>query len=203
MTAVNDSSDELLRRIQRVDEAAFLTLYRQLQAPIYRFGLHMTGSPAAAEDVTQEVFLALLSGNCAFDPERGTLNGYLFGVARKLVLRYLERNRSAGEQDLDNADWSYSEAPAHPDVMLDLLRRESIEGLRRAVLSLPKRYREVVVLCDLEEMDYTEAADVLGCPIGTIRSRLHRARGLLLEKLQQAADRTAAIPGLKPVRSLI
>src|SRR5262249_39067492 len=144
MAPANESSVDLIGRIQRGDEEAFLSLYRQLQAPIYRFALHMTGSPAAAEDVTQEVFLALLSGNCAFDPERGTLSGYLFGVARKLVLRYLERNRSAGEQDLDNTEWTYIEAPAHPDVMLELLRRETIEGLRRAVLSLPKRYREVV-----------------------------------------------------------
>jgi len=87
--------------------------------------------------------------------------------------------------------------------MIDLLRREGIEELRRAVLALPKRYREVVLLCDLEEMDYADAATVLNCPVGTVRSRLHRARALLLEKLKLKREPRTEIGGLKPARSLI
>ena len=77
-----------------------------------------------------------------------------------------------------------------------------MEALRRAVVSLPKRYREVVILCDLEELDYTQAAQLLGCPIGTVRSRLHRARGLLLEKLQPTRGPVKDVGAWKPVRSL-
>jgi len=64
--------------------------------------------------------------------------------------------------------------------------RASLEAVRRAILSLPTHYREVVVLCELNEMDYAEAANVLGCAVGTVRSRLNRARGMLARKLRVA-----------------
>jgi RNA polymerase sigma-70 factor (ECF subfamily) len=152
-----------------------------------------------AEDVTQEVFLALLREGCGYDPERGTLSGYLFGIARKLVLRHLERGRSDVVLDTDNDDSALPELAVVDDPMVDLTRREGIESLRRAVQALPRRYREVVVLCDLEEVDYADAAVALSCPIGTVRSRLHRARGLLLDKLNQDRNPRQAM-SLKPVR---
>ena len=94
-SAPDETDDELLLRSQSGDEEAFLALYRRRQAGLFRFALHMSGSMPVAEDVTQEVFLALLRGDCGYDPERGTLSGYLFGIARKLVLRHLERGRSS------------------------------------------------------------------------------------------------------------
>ena len=197
-----ESDEELLTRVRAGDEAAFLGLYRKLQGPIYRFALNMTGSQAAAEDVTQDVFLALIREEFGYLPDRGTLSGYLFGIARKLVLRYLERNRPVAEFELDNVNRTAVEAPIITDPVTDLMHREGIEALRRAVISLPKRYREVVVLCDLEEVDYADAAGVLGCPVGTVRSRLHRARGLLLEKLQKH-DNKPGVKTLNPARSLI
>jgi RNA polymerase sigma-70 factor (ECF subfamily) len=75
------------------------------------------------------------------------------------------------------------EIPAQGDLLADMTRLQAIEAVNRAVLSLPANYREVVALCDLEELDYTEAAQVLGCPVGTVRSRLSRARQLLYRKL--------------------
>src|ERR1700742_4017036 len=90
----SQSDDELLFRLRNGDEEAFAALYRRRQASIYRFALHMCGSQSVAEDITQEVFLALLREECGYDRERGTLSGYLFGIARKLVLRNLERGRS-------------------------------------------------------------------------------------------------------------
>src|SRR3974377_2122515 len=89
-----ETDDELLMRMRSGDEQAFVSLYRKRQAAIYRFALHMSGSATVAEDVTQEVFLALIREHCGYDPGRGTLSGYLFGIARKLVLRHLERGRS-------------------------------------------------------------------------------------------------------------
>jgi RNA polymerase sigma-70 factor (ECF subfamily) len=195
-----ESDDELLLRIQSGDEQAFVTLYRRRQAALYRFVLHMSGSAPVAEDVIQEVFLALIRHDCGFDPERGSLSGYLFGIARKLVLRHLERGRSDVALETEFDDFSVPELAVYPDPLADMTRRESIDSLRRAVHVLPRRYREVVVLCDLEELDYRDAAVVLGCPIGTVRSRLHRARGLLLEKLLQERTRKPALEALKPVR---
>jgi RNA polymerase sigma-70 factor (ECF subfamily) len=198
-----ETDDELLIRLRSGDEDAFLTLYRRRQPSLYRFATHMSGSAEVAEDVTQEVFLALLRGECGFNPDRGSLSGYLFGIARKLVLRQLERTRSDVAIETDAEESGQPELAVHDDALADLTREESLEGLRRAVLALPRRYREVVVLCDLEEVDYADAAIALGCPIGTVRSRLHRARALLLEKLNQERSPRPPVSALKPVRCFI
>ena len=73
-----------------------------------------------------------------------------------------------------------------PCFLEDLTRAETIEAVRKAILSLPAKYREVVVLCELQDVSYEETAEILGCAIGTVRSRLHRARALLFAKLRPA-----------------
>ncbi|HLK49687.1 MAG TPA: sigma-70 family RNA polymerase sigma factor [Bryobacteraceae bacterium] len=191
----------MLRRAQDGDEEAFIQLYRRRQGAIYRFAYHMTGSAATAEDVAQDVFLALMKTGGSFDPARGSLSAYLFGIARKLVLRHLDRSRYLIALDSEGQDVAMTRLALSTDPMVDLMRREGLEQLRQAVLTLPKRYREVVALCDLQEMDYVAAAATLDCPVGTVRSRLHRARGLLLEKLQKQEVRP--VGALKPARSLI
>src|ERR1039458_2039610 len=198
-----ETDDELLFRLRSGDEAAFLTLYRRRQGAIYRFAMHMSGSATAAEDITQEVFLALLRQGCGFDPERGTLSGYLFGIARKLVLRTLERSRADVALENEADDVPSLELAVIDDPLIDLTRREGIEALRRAVMALPRRYREVVLLCDLEELDYADAAVVLGCPIGTVRSRMRKARALLFEKLNQDRNPRLAVGPWKPMRVAI
>ena len=181
MTDLNSLSDgALLSRMLAGDEAAFTTLYRRRQRTIYRFALQMSGSEAVAEDVTQEVFLTLMREGSRYRESRGSVTGFLFGIARNYVLRALERGRAHAPLPEDDEP--------HPagrvDLLADLTRNETIASVRQAVLALPAHYREVVVLCDLQEMDYLDAADALGCAVGTVRSRLHRARGLLLEKLR-------------------
>jgi RNA polymerase sigma-70 factor (ECF subfamily) len=195
-----DTDDDLLLQMRSGDEEAFVELYRRRQGAIFRFALHITGSRALAEDITQEVFLALIRDDCGYDPERGTLSGYLFGIARKLVLRNIERGRADVALEGDDGEAGWPELAVCPDPLADLTHGEGIAALRRAVLALPRRYREVVVLCDLEEVDYADAALILGCPIGTVRSRLHRARALLLEKLNQERKSRPAVGAWKPAR---
>jgi RNA polymerase sigma-70 factor (ECF subfamily) len=195
--------EEVLTRIRGGDEDAFLRFYRQRQGPIYRYVWHMSGSAALADDVTQEVFMALLREECGYDPSRGTLSAYLFGIARKLVLRHLERGRLDVPLETESDEPPLADLAVAQDPLDDLTHRERIEALRRAVVTLPRRYREVVVLCDLEELDYADAAVALGCPIGTVRSRLHRARALLLDKLLRERPVRASIRQLRPARVLI
>jgi len=180
------SDDELLQQMKTGDENAFTTLYRRRQGGVYRFALQMSGSKPIAEDITQEVFLALMRDSRGYDPSRGSLAGYLYGIARNHVMRHLEQDRFH-DPIRDEPQASEAGTP-HPlvspeDLLDDLARREKIESVRQAVLALPARYREVVVLCDLHEMSYVEAAGVIGCPVGTIPSRLHRAHNLLIQKL--------------------
>ncbi len=199
MTVWHPSDDELLQRLRRGEEEAFLTLYRRRQAAIYRFAVHVSGSPTIAEDIVQEVFMTLLRAECGYNSERGTLSGYLFGIARKQALRMMERGRVDVAIEGDSEEAALPELAVDDDPLANLTHHESIEALRRAVGALPRRYREVIALCDLEEIDYADAAAALGCPIGTVRSRLHRARALLLEKLNKERPK----PGLgvlKPAR---
>ena len=199
----SQSDDELLSRLRNGDEQAFATLYKRRQGAIFRFALHMSASTAVAEDITQEVFLALLREECGYDRERGTLSGYLFGIARKLVLRNVERGRADVPLESETDDAAPRELAVIDDPLAGLTRHEAIEALRRAVQALPRRYREVVVLCDLEELDYADAAVALGCPIGTVRSRMHRARALLLEKLNHDRKPRLAVDTWKPMRYAI
>jgi RNA polymerase sigma-70 factor (ECF subfamily) len=187
------------------DEEAFRTLYQRCQGPVYRFVLHMSGSPSVAEDVTQEVFLVLIRDAGRFDPTRGTLPAYLLGIGRNLLLRRLEKERVfvafPGSQDSDGLEPQRNGQHAHLVVAaLDPVRNEMIGRVRQAVLSLPVNYREVVVLCDLQEMSYEEAAAALRCALGTVRSRLHRGRSLLMEKLREfrkPAEDVAAVSKAK------
>ncbi len=178
------TDSELWRRASQGDEAAFVTLYRRRQSAVYRFALRMSGSTAMAEDVTQEVFLALVREGGRYDAGRCSLASYLFGIARNQVLRRLERERNfAPWPNADEDHDSYALVDAG-NPLGDLTRQETIDAVRQAVLALPLHYREVVVLCDLHELSYLETAAALGCAVGTVRSRLHRARALLAEKLR-------------------
>jgi RNA polymerase sigma-70 factor (ECF subfamily) len=182
----NEELDDsaLLRSMLTGDEQALVVLYRRRQAAIYRFVYHMSGSVSLAEDVTQEVFVFLMREGHLFDPARGSLSSFLLGVARNYVLRRLRGDHLLTPLSDELESQATEKRVNDTSPLDDLTRAESIESVRKAVLSLPERYREVVVLCELQEMSYAEAAEVLECAIGTVRSRLHRARALLLNKLQ-------------------
>jgi RNA polymerase sigma-70 factor (ECF subfamily) len=184
---VNDN--DLLRLMLAGDEEALSVLYRRRQGSVYRFALQMSGSRPIAEDVTQEVFLFLMREGHVFDDSRGTVAAFLLGVARVHVRRRLRaehRLEPLGYDSDDDDPFIHSTTDVCP--LEDLTRAETIESVRKAVLSLPPKYREVVVLCELQDVSYGETAEILGCAIGTVRSRLHRGRALLLAKLRPATD---------------
>ncbi len=216
----------LLRRMVAGDEAAFTLLYRRKHPAIYRFALHMSGNASIAEDVTQEVFMTLIRDAKRFDPARGTLGGFLFGIARNHLRRRWEQERnsvplpeSADELDAimarsrlggKNGSSGYGNGNGNGNghangngagVSAYMLHRDEFASLqnvnrvRQAIATLPENYREVVVLCELDELSYEDAAAALDCPVGTVRSRLHRARAILVEKLRdvQPVRRASAV----------
>jgi len=184
------SDGDLLRLLSGGDEKAFIEFYRKHQGVVYRFALQMSGKTEIAEEVTQDVFLVVIHLAKRYDSERGSVAAFLYGIARNYVLRALERERPYLTVLDDPAGGYAGRVAAEDDIFSDLARNERLETLRKAVLALPPAFREVVVLCDLHERDYAEAASAIGCAIGTVRSRLHRARALLAEKMR-AAERCA------------
>ena len=171
---------ELLARATKGEQSAFSALYDRRQGGIYRFALQMSGRREVAEEVTQETFITLARELGRYDSGKGPVGAYLFGIARNLILRSLGRDRSHTTLDEEAVEMP---SPGHGPLEV-LLQSEAAETIRRAVLGLPESYREAVVLCDLQELSYDDASAVLGCPVGTVRSRLSRGRELLARKLQ-------------------
>src|SRR5436309_7873311 len=188
--AEQDRDDVLLLRAARGDEEAFTLLYRRHQAAMYRFALRMTGNTWAAEEIVQDVFMTMMRDPKKYDATRGALGSFLYGVARNRVMKHLERLPREIPLEEKNEDGTGSgvvlQDASTPAIWAE--RRERREHVRAAIQELPAEFREAVVLCELEEMSYEEAARAAGCPIGTIRSRLHRGRALLLVKLEMLRD---------------
>jgi RNA polymerase sigma-70 factor, ECF subfamily len=193
MTALTAEDADLIARLRRGDAAAARELYQRHGSALLRFGLAMSNCRQTAEDIVHDTFVEILRHPVRFDPTRGSVIAYLFGIARHRMSRVARvslrdtdvRTNDAGDEPVDattgipeNALLETSDAGDEIDRVRD------IERVRTAVYDLPRAHREVVVLCDLEELSYATAAEILGCPIGTVRSRLSRARALLATRLE-------------------
>jgi RNA polymerase sigma-70 factor (ECF subfamily) len=165
---------DLVGQARRGDEQAFLTLYGRHRTALFRFVYRLAGSVALAEDVTQECFLALVKG-ADFDGDRGSLQGYLFGMARNLVFRRLRIAERESEEP--------AEIPAPLDILGELLSSERAALVAEAVASLPALQREAVILFEYEELSLEQIATIAGVDVGAVKARLHRARESLRKRL--------------------
>jgi len=177
----NDRADvRLLAEIVAGVEQSFVELYRRRHNDVYRFVFAMAKSRSFAQDVTQEVFLNVLENAARFDSAKGTVRAWLFGCARHVTLDRLRLERR----------WT-DDMPADVGTLDSderLLADQRVERLHAAIARLPVEYREALVLFELQELTYAETATVLDCPIGTVRSRLHRGRVLLATMLDENAQ---------------
>ena len=182
------SDDDLIAGIAAGDREAFAALYRRRRPDVYRFALHVSGSPQVADDVSQDVFVAVINHAGRYRSGRSGVVPWLLGIARNHVRRWVERERPAvslaSDDEEPGAPRTLAPLAVDADPLANLARRRDVAALRRAVLALPVKYREAVVLCDLQELSYAGAAAALGCAIGTVRSRLHRGRALLAKRLR-------------------
>lgn len=198
------SSDaEIAERLQQKDDRAFLSLYDLHRSSVFRFLMHMTGSIAAAEELTQEVFVAILEAMCAgtigqFDPEKGTWEGYLLGIARNLARAEERRVRRLVSLDnvIETPEWERQLNTMFQDGrdsnwLSLIVARSELRILHRAILELPEHYREAIVLCGIQEKSYKNAASILQCTEGTIASRMNRAKSLLAAKLRRSGINNA------------
>ena len=160
-------------------DAEFQAVFDQHKDAVYRFAWRMSGSPAAAQDITQDVFVGLLRYPHRFDPARGALRAFLLGIARNLALKHWRAEHRFEPLD-DEA------VVAQP---IDLDRGDIGDMVGRAVRALRPLQREVVILIEYEGLTLAEVAQAVDADVGTVKSRLHRARENLRRTLAPLRSR--------------
>jgi len=202
LTKLSDS--ELLRLSLAGDQSAFVALYERLKGPIFRYAFYMTNSKAAAEEITQEVFFTLIKVGSRYKKARGDVAAFAFGIARNLVKRVRRREQAYEQLPEQDALDRLSGNSTLPETLTgEFVKSERLQRVRSAIVSLPDHYRQVIVVCDLCELSYEEAAARLGCAVGTVRSRLSRARSLLAEKLKSPKNSRRPLPAAGTEECLI
>lgn len=176
---LNATDAALAARVACGDAAALGPLYERHRGKVFRFALLWSGSAAVAADVTQDVFVHLLTRAADYDAARGPLMPWLLGIARNFVHRRAGFDaRFVHVDDRDDGEPPAPELPAaSPEEALSSQRE--IARLHAAIAALPPHYRDVLVLVELAERSYIETAAICGCELNTVRSRLSRARNLL------------------------
>lgn len=161
----------------------------QLEA-VYGFALRLVaGDAGAAQDLVQETFLRAFRSWATFR-KGSNARAWLFTICRNVFLRSREVDQRRGEQPVSQIEGELDSLPMDPlyaaasDPERSAFSRISREAVTAAIDRLPDEYREAVVLCDLEDVSYAEAAEIMECPVGTVRSRLHRGRRLLQAELR-------------------
>jgi len=179
------TDEELVAAVAAGDREAFGGLYRRRRPDVYRFAVHLTGAVTPAEDIVQDVFVTVIREARRYDPRRASVVAWLLGIARNHVRRRLTERRFE----------PLPEGHEGPGVEIDpaegMSRVQETRALRRALAGMPLVYREAIVMCDLQELSYEDAAAAAGCAIGTVRSRLHRGRAMLAARMRESGNERA------------
>jgi RNA polymerase sigma-70 factor (ECF subfamily) len=166
------------------DERAFDAVVTPYLDDAYRFARWLTGSAVDAEDVVQESCLRAMSGVGKFDG--GSPRAWLIAIVRNTAFTWMARNRPrdlALTDDLESVDRDSSAAPRVASPEAEVIERADAAMLQAAIADLPASFRETLVMREFNDMSYREIAEATGAPVGTVMSRLARARGLLIERL--------------------
>jgi RNA polymerase sigma-70 factor (ECF subfamily) len=167
---------ELVRRVLAGQTNDFRVLVERYQQSIFRFALGLVGNREAAEDVTQEAFLAAFVNLSAYDSSRAAFSTWLFTIVRNRCLNLLKQHRPTAHNELDSIGEVASADP--------IVNRELSQQLDRALSALPVEQRSAFVLAEIEELSYAEIAWIEGTSVGTVKSRIHRAKQRLQSLLE-------------------
>jgi RNA polymerase sigma-70 factor, ECF subfamily len=154
----------------------------------YNFAFRLTGNEADARDLTQEAFLRVYRAWRSFQPGTSFLS-WIYRIVTNLHRDELRRRKGRFQEEIpeDNAPQDFGGSkPLATDPIEDYMAGQLGEPLARSLAQLSPEQRQVIVLADIEEYSYQEIADIMGCSIGTVRSRLHRARALLRRLVTRA-----------------
>ena len=180
----------LVQRAQANDRAAFNEIVLRYKSKVYNYIFRMVHSALDAEDLTQETFIRAYLSIRSFQ-SRASLNTWLFRIATNLCIDYSRKNKKVQGMTTSLSQESEGEDEETqrdiPDLAFDpqrmLMNKELGTRLNDALRELPEKLRTVVLLYDIEGLPYEEIASVIGCPLGTVKSRLFNARSALRDKL--------------------
>jgi RNA polymerase sigma-70 factor, ECF subfamily len=160
---------------ERSDTESFESMAMPLFAKLYNFAHWLTQDRSEAEDLVQETYMKALKGFSSFQP--GTnFRAWMYRILRNTFLTSRSGLRASASVSIDDEEDSPAELAVVETPESILMARVTQEALQKALEMLPIKHREIILLCDVEEMSYRELADTLGIPIGTVMSRLARAR---------------------------
>lgn len=183
---MTSSDAELVQRCQQGDQQAWAEVVRQFSRRIYNLAYRFTMSHAAAEDLTQEVFIRVYRSLDQYDPSLGDLSNWLMRLARNLIIDdYRKRQRTPTDSSDDLADHEYHLPAASDSPQRTLERQERRLQVLAAINKLSPDLRECVILRDIEELTYQEIVDLLQIPEGTVKSRINRGRIELAKVLRR------------------
>ena len=173
---------ELVRRVLAGQTDDFRTLVDRHQQPIFRFASGLLGNREEAEDVTQEAFLAAFANLSGYESSRATFSTWLFTIARNRCINLLKRTQPIALNELDSIGDVGATDP--------IVRQELSQQLDRALAALPVEQRSAFVLAEIEELPYAEIARIERTSLGTVKSRVHRAKQRLQSLLEPVMRET-------------
>ncbi|MGC9357366.1 MAG: RNA polymerase sigma factor [Anaerolineae bacterium] len=179
-TASSEQTDaDLLKLVECGDEAAFDELYRRYSVPIYNYLLRLIHEPTVAEDILQEVFVTLWQSADGFRGD-AQVKTWLFRIAHNQAVSWLRKRR-----ELLTHDGELLDRPVPAKTESQAIASWRAEQLRAALDQLSPDHRAVLELAFFHELPYAEIAEIMDCPVGTVKSRMSYARRYLSRWLKQ------------------
>ena len=189
----NDTDSELLRRCLGGDEAAWSDLVARHTRRVFNVAYRFVGRVDEAEDLTQDIFVKVYQVLDRYRPEQGRFETWLATVARNQAIDHYRRRREEKLRQIEESSAMESVASSEEGALARLERQERVEAVHRGLRALPAELRQPILLCDLQGMAYEEAAQILGVPLGTVKSRINRGRIELARRLMARKDQL--LPG--------
>ena len=180
----NDNLDKLIRDCQQGAESAWEELIKRFGSVVHNFAYSMTSNQADAEEAAQEIFVKLIKNIQKFE-FKSSFKTWLHRVVVNGVIDYIKKKKRHTRPSLDEIDANNVASIAYNDQPSDGIEREESKVKVWKILNeLPENYRVVMIMREMEERSYAEISEILECPVGTVESRLYRARNMFLEKLK-------------------
>lgn len=185
--SIPEHERDLIRRCKAGDEDAWREFIDTYKHVVYSFAYDMLRNPEDAEDVAQEVFINAFRAIGSFRGD-ARISTWLYRVTKNACLNFIRQRERSTWESLDDQDGNWEELldcddemPTPEELMLTNELREVVRG---KIDELPPIYRTAIIMCDMRQLSYDEAARILGVPVGTLKSQVFRARRMLKEKLK-------------------